>query len=186
MSSRIISQNYTPCILHLTKNVPLLPLCLLPPPCMHCPTPSPKYTIWGKPCRWRKNPAQQQKKNAHFPHQKNPPHQTAFSCNYPIQASIIAAVIITVSFFLTSGLIYRCIMLISRWFLSLICGMTKALNDQNSSNQNSQPPYPPSNAIWKTLLQLLLFFFIPSLFYFKLYKLFLTPFQLWLHSLQAN
>ena len=115
------------------------------------------------------------KKNAHFPHQKNPPHQTAFSCNYPIQASIIAAVIITVSFFLTSGLIYRFIMLISRWFLSLICGMTKALNDQNSSNQNSQPPYPPSNAIWKTLLQLLLvFFFIPSLFYFKLYKFLLT------------
>ena len=126
------------------------------------------------------------KKNAHFPYQKKTPHQTAFSCNYPIQASIIAAVIITVSFFLTSGLIYRCIMLISWWFLSLICGLTKAVNDQNSSNQNSQPPYPPSNAIWETLLQLLLVFFIPSLFYFKLYKFLLTPFQLWLHSLQAN
>ena len=115
------------------------------------------------------------KKNAHFPHQKNPPHQTAFSCNYPIQASIIAAVIITVSFFLTSGLIYRCIMLISRWFLSLICGMTKALNDQNSSNQNSQPPYPPSNAIWKTLLQLLLLFFLFPPFFISNFINFFWP-----------
>ena len=115
------------------------------------------------------------KKNVHFPHQKNPPHQTAFSCNYPIQASIIAAVIITVSFFLTSGLIYRCIMLISRWFLSLICGMTKALNDQNSSNQNSQPPYPPSNAIWKTLLQLLLVFFLFPPFFISNFINFFWP-----------
>ena len=30
--------------------------------------------------------------------------------------------------------------------------MTKVLNVQNSSKQNSQPPSPPFNAIWKTLL----------------------------------
>ena len=64
--------------------------------------------------------------------------------------------------------------------------MTQALNGQDSSKQNSQPPFPPCNAIWKTLLQLLLVFFPPSLYHFKRYKFLLTPLQLGLHSLQAN
>ena len=65
--------------------------------------------------------------------------------------------------------------------------MKQALNDQNSSNQNSQPPSPPFNAIWKTLPQLLLaFLFTLSLFHFKLYKFVLIVPQLGLHSLQAS
>ena len=36
----------------------LLSSCLFPPPCMECPVCSPN---WGKPCRWGKNTAQQQK-----------------------------------------------------------------------------------------------------------------------------
>ena len=68
------------------------------------------------------------------------------------------------------------LILISRWLLKLICSMTKALNGQNSSKQNVQTPYPPFNAIWKTLLQLFLFFlFTPSLFRFKLYKFLSDP-----------
>ena len=84
---------------------------------------------------------------------------------------------------------YRYIMLIlfSRQLLNLICSMTNALDGQNSSKQNSQPPSPHFNAIWKTLPQLLLvFLFTPSLFHFKLYKFLLTPLQLRLHSLRAD
>ena len=44
----------------LPKIFPLLSSCLLLPPCMDCPTHSPKLTVCGKPCRWGKNPAQQQ------------------------------------------------------------------------------------------------------------------------------
>ena len=93
-----------------------------------------------------------------------------FSCNHPIQASFIAVAIAVVSFFLTSGFIYRDFMLIliSQWLLDLIFSMTKALNGQNSSKQNFQPSFPPFSAIWKTLLHLLLvFLFTPSLFHFK-------------------
>ena len=84
---------------------------------------------------------------------------------------------------------YRYIMLIliTQWLQNLICNMAKALNGQNFSKQNFQPLSPSFNAIWKTLLQLLLLLlFTPSLFYFELYKLFLAPRQLLLHSLRAN
>ena len=76
----------------------------------------------------------------------------------PIQASFVVAVIAVVSFFLTSGFMYRYIMLIliSRQLLNLICSMKKALNDQNSSQQTFQTPSRPFNIIWKTLLKLLL------------------------------
>ena len=48
---------------------------------------------------------------------------------------------------------------------------------------NPLPSFLPFNAIWKTLLELLLvFLFTPSLFDFKL----LFPLQLGLHSLRAN
>ena len=66
---------------------------------------------------------------------------------------------------------------INRWLLNLIFSMTKALNGQNSSKQGSQPPSPPFNAIWKTLLQLLLaFLFTPYLFISKFLSFF------WPHS----
>ena len=61
---------------------------------MDYPNPIPKPTIWEKPCRWGKNPAQQQK-NAQFPNQKYPLTKYQF----PIQASFIAVVIAVVSFF---------------------------------------------------------------------------------------
>ena len=116
-------------------------------------------------------------------HQDNLPHQIAFLCNHPIQGSFIAAVIAVVSFFLTSGFMYRYIMLIliNQRLLNLICSMKKVMNGQNSSKTT------PFNVIWKTLLQLLLvFLFTPSFFHFKLYKFLLIPLQLWLHSLRAN
>ena len=178
VSSRIISLNYTLCSPHLTKNVPLLSCCVLPQPCMDCPTPSPKPTIQGKRCRWRENPDQQQK-NAHYPLQKIPFTKQQFSCNHPKQASFIAVVIAVVSyiFFLTSGFmcVYNMLILISRWLLDLTCCMTKALNGKKFLQANSQPPSAP----FKTLLQLqLVFLFTPFLFHFKLYKFLLTPLQL--------
>ena len=69
---------------------------------------------------------------------------------------------------------YRCIMLIliSLWLLNLFSSMTEALNGQ-------KPPSLPLNAIWETLLQLLLvFLFTPSLLHFKLNKFLLTLLQL--------
>ena len=42
-----------PVFLILPKMFPLHLSCLFPPTCMYhvCPTPSPKSTVWGKPCR---------------------------------------------------------------------------------------------------------------------------------------
>ena len=37
---------------------PLLSSCLLPPPCMDCPNPSPKPTIWRKPVDWARSAAE--------------------------------------------------------------------------------------------------------------------------------
>ena len=54
----------------LPKMFSLLSFCLLPPPCMECPTSSPKPTIWRKPSRWGRIPP-------HFPHRKNPLLQIA-------------------------------------------------------------------------------------------------------------
>ena len=62
---------------------------------------------------------------------------------------------------------YIMLILVNRSLLNLICSMTKAGNGRNSPEQNFHPPY--SDALWKTLLQLLLvFLFTPSLFHFKL------------------
>ena len=60
----------------LPKMFPFLSYCLLPFQCMDSPAHSPKPTVWGKPCRWKKNPVQSQK-NAHLSHQQNPTHQIA-------------------------------------------------------------------------------------------------------------
>ena len=75
------SVNYLPALYRpvapiLPKMFPLLLSCLLPPPCMDCPTHFHTPTVRGKPCRWGKKPTQQQK-NTQFLHQKNPPHQIA-------------------------------------------------------------------------------------------------------------
>ena len=43
----------------LPKMFPLLSFCLFSPSFMDCPTSSPKPTVWGKPCRWGKNPPNQ-------------------------------------------------------------------------------------------------------------------------------
>ena len=74
---------------------------------------------------------------------------------------------------------YIMLILISPQLLNLICSMTNVLECQNSSKQNSQPPSPSFNAIWKTLPQVLLvFLFTPSLFHFKLYKFLSIQLQL--------
>ena len=119
MSSRIISLNYAPCIPILPKMFHLLSSCLFSLPCMDCPTLSPKSSVWEKPCRWGKNPAQQQKRNAHFSHQKNPPHQIAIFMKSPNTSFIYSCSHCCCIIFLTSGFMYRYIMLILiSWGLS--------------------------------------------------------------------
>ena len=150
-----VQQNYFPPVSpHLTKNVSppfnLLVACALPLP--------PNLPFGGKPVDEGRI-LSSSKKMPIFRTRKIPLTNTSFICS----CSHCCCIII----FLTSGLIYRYIMLIliSRGLLNLICTMTKAFNDQNSSKQNSQTPSPSFNAIWKTLLQLLLvFLFTPSLF----------------------
>ena len=104
------------------------------PPCMDCPTPSPKPFVWGKSCRQGENSAQK-RKNAHFPHQKNPPHQTAIK-SFIYSCSHCCCIMV-----LTSGFMYRYIMiiLICRLLLNLICTMIKTLNGRNSSTKISNP-----------------------------------------------
>ena len=140
--------------------------------------PFPQTYPLGKPCRCGDNPAQQPK-NVHFPLQKNPPHQIAIFMELPNTGFIYSCTpcycIISLTRFM-----YRYIMLIliSRWLLKFICSTKKVLNGQNSSKQNSEHPSPPFNAIWKTLLLLLLvFLFNPSFFHFKLYKFFWPHFS---------
>ena len=150
----IISLNYTPCIPHHTKTVSCYFILLF----AHSPSPqvrtalalSPNLTFGGNPVYWEKNPFLQQK-NDNFPHQKNPPHQTAiFNKSFIYSYSHCCFII-----FLTPGSMYKYVMLllICRWLLNLICSMKKALNGQNSFKQNPQPPSPAFNATWKTLLQ---------------------------------
>ena len=66
MSSRIIY----PCIRHLTKMLPLLKCCLLPPPCMDCPD----AVDWEE-----SSPAAKEKKSAQFPNHKIPPYEISLS-----------------------------------------------------------------------------------------------------------
>ena len=117
------------------------------------------------------------KKQSQFPTPEIPPHQIEI----PSTSFIYSCSHSCCFFFLTLGFMYRYIMqiLISQWLLNLICSMKKALNGQNSSKQNSEPPSHRFYAIWKTLPQLLLVFLFTSfLFPFKLYKFFLIPLQL--------
>ena len=144
MSSRMIFLNYIPCIPILPKMYHLLLSCLWPLPCMDCPALSPKPTVCRKPCRWGKNPIQQQKKEkkiSSFPTpEKSPSSNGNFHVitQHPIQASFIAVVIAVVSFFFNFRLYVQ--MYSNFDYLRVIRSMTKALNGQNSSKQNSQSP----------------------------------------------
>ena len=140
----------------------LLSSCLLPPPCLDWPAPSTKPTVRGKPCRWGK-----QQKNAHFLHQKNLPHQIAIF----MQSS-------------NTSFIYSCshccciIFFNFRFYVHIydanfdyLMVIESYLQHDKSTEWSKflQAKFPisspPFNAIWKTLLQLLLvFLFTPSLF----------------------
>ena len=153
--------------------------------------------LCGKPFKWGQNPAQQQKL-AYFPHQKSPPQQIATFMYLPNTSfiySFIAVVIAIVSFFFFLASDFRhsyiTLILINPWLLNLIFSLRKALNGKIHSikilNHRAPPPSLPFNAIFKTLLQLLLvFLFIPYNYHFKLYKFLLTPLQLWAHILRPN
>ena len=150
------TKDYTFCIPNLTENVP--------PPFILLVTP----TMYGLPCSFSQTyyfgriPIDGGRillRTKHPAPEKSPSPSNNFSWNYPKQASFIAVVVAVVSIFLTSDFIYRYIMLtlISWWLLNLICSLAKEFNDQD--------PSPTLNAIWKTILQLLLvFLFTPSLF----------------------
>ena len=126
-----------------------------------------------------------------FPAPENPPQQIATFMYLPNTSfiySFIAVVIAIVSFFfffLASDFrhSYITLILINPWLLNLIFSLRKALNGKIHSikilNHRAPPPSLPFNAIFKTLLQLLLvFLFIPYNYHFKLYKFLLTPLQL--------
>ena len=128
MSSRIISELY-----------PLLSPILLSARTMH-----------GLPCPYSQtNPVDceriplRSKKMLIFCTRKIPLTKEQFLCNHPIQTLFIVAVIAVVLLFLTSDFMYTNIMLIfiNRCLLNLIFSMEKALNGQNSSKWDSQPPF---------------------------------------------
>ena len=78
---------------------------------------------------------------------------------------------------------YITLILINPSLLNLIFTLRKTLNGKIHSikilNHHTPPPPLPFNAIFKTLLQLLLvFLFIPYNYHFKLHKFLLTPLQL--------
>lgn len=130
-------------------------------------------------------------KTGSFPGPESPPQQIATFMYLPNTSfiySFIAVVIAIVSFFfffLASDFrhSYITLILINPWLLNLIFSLRKALNGKIHSikilNHHAPPPSLPFNAIFKTLLQLLLvFLFIPYNYHFKLHKFLLTPLQL--------
>ena len=89
-----------------------------------------------------------------------------------MHAPFITAVILVISFFLTSAFMYThaVLILINLYLLNVFFSMTKALNSQNSSKQSLNFP-TPFNAIWIILLLIMfILLFFPLSFYFKLYK----------------
>ena len=89
-----------------------------------------------------------------------------------MQSSFVAAVISVVSCLNFRFYVHTChANLTNQCLLNVAFTMTKALNDRSSLKQNFHS-LPPSNAISKTeLLLLLVFLFFTLPFYFKLYKI---------------
>ena len=95
------------------------------------------------------------------------PRQAAFSSNHPMRSSFVAAVISVVSYSDFMLYVHIChANLTNQCLLNVAFSMTKALIDWRSPKKNFHS-LPPSNAIFKTLLVLLLvllFFTLPFLF----------------------
>ena len=95
-SSRMMFLNYTPCVSHLTKNVPLLQSSQLPPPGMDCPASFPKPL--GETLQMGRESTPAAKKLLISLTAKIPLTKQQFSCNHPMQASFIAAVMLLYRF----------------------------------------------------------------------------------------
>ena len=80
------------------------------------------------------NPVDGRRIPPYFPHQNTLPHQLAIFIKSPNTIFTYSCNHCCCVFFLTSGFLYRYIMLIliSWWLLNLICSMAKAMNGQNS------------------------------------------------------
>ena len=170
MSSIVISLSYTSSIFPiLSKMFSLLSSCLLPHHVWTASTLPLNLQLGGNPVD-RTRPAA--KKKCSFPtSEKFPSPNSKF--HVITQVSFIAALLLLHNFFNFRFYvqIYHANFDYSM-FTESICNMAKALNGQNFSKQNFQPLSPSFNAIWKTLLQLLLvLLFTPSLFYFELYNI---------------
>ena len=89
-----------------------------------------------------------------------------------MQALFVAGAVAVVSFFLTSGFTYTCVMLIliNRCLLNIVFRITKAMNGQSSPEQNFNSPHLLV-LLGKPCFSLCLFSsFSHSPFYFNLYK----------------
>ena len=83
-----------------------------------------------------------------------------------MQASFVVAVISIVNFKFQALCVHMSCHLTNQCLLNVVFSMTKALNNQSSPKENLHS-LPPSNAILKTLLLLMLvflFFTLPFLF----------------------
>ena len=99
------------------------------------------------------------------------PIKQQFSSNHPIQALLVAVVIVVVSFFVIASLMYTHVMLIliNQCLLNAVFSTTIALNDQSSPKQHFYYPH-------LSLLLLLFSSFSHSLFFhFKRYKISTDP-----------
>ena len=166
MFNRVISLNYTSCI---TKNVPP-PFILLVVPTMYG-LPQlfpPTYHLGGNPVDWARPAAKKKMFISHS--RKISLTKEQISCNHPIQASFIAALLLLYNFFnfRLHVQIYH-----ANFDYSIV---TESYLLHDKSNEWSkflrkffQSLSPSFNTFCKTLLQLLLVLhFTPSLFYFKL------------------
>ena len=148
---------------------------LLPLPCMDCPAPPPKPTAWGKPCRWGKNPAHQQKKCSFPTPEKSHSPNSNFHVITQYKLIYSFSHCCWIICFLASTFIYWYIMLILiSW--GLPAAWQKYWMVKIPLSEIPNPPWL-FNAIWKTLFQLLLvFLFTPSMFISNFINFF------WLHS----
>ena len=110
------------------------------------------------------------------------PIKQQFSSNHPIQALLVAVVIVVVSFFVIASLMYTHVMLIliNQCLLNAVFSTTIALNDQSSPKQHFYYPH-------LSLLLLLFSSFSHSLLFISnVIKFQLTPLQLGFCDLCAN